>query len=191
MDQLTIEVRQAGELEPDALAIPFPDEDAATLSNGTRALDERLKGRLQRLVEDGELKGELGRTMLLHTDGELDAQRLILAGVGKREAVDADALRTARSCVVWPTSAAPWRGNSTTRSLCPWTTRHGRSSKGRCSAPIVRPAGRRRRSRGSSSRRSCSTPTLPTGLPNPPAARRASAAGSTRPGIWPTRHRTS
>jgi leucyl aminopeptidase len=100
MDQLTIEVRQAGELEPDALAIPFPDEDPATLSNGTRALDERLKGRLQRLVEDGELKGELGRTMLLHTDGELDAQRLILAGVGKREAVDADALRTAASAVV-------------------------------------------------------------------------------------------
>src|SRR4029079_210467 len=100
MDQLTIEVRQPGELEPDALAIPFTEEDPATLSNGTRALDERLKGRLQRLVEDGELKGELGRTMLLHTDGELDAQRLIFAGVGKREAVDADALRTAASAVV-------------------------------------------------------------------------------------------
>ena len=57
MDQLTIEVRQPGELEPDALAIPFPQEDSGSLSNGTRALDERLKGRLQRLVEDGELKG--------------------------------------------------------------------------------------------------------------------------------------
>jgi len=100
MDQLTIEVRQPGELEPDALAIPFPQEDPATLSNGTRALDERLKGRLQRLVEDGELKGDLGKTVLLHTDGELDARRLIVAGVGKREDVDADALRTAASAVV-------------------------------------------------------------------------------------------
>jgi leucyl aminopeptidase len=100
MDQLTIEVRQPGELEPDALAIPFPEEDGASLSNGTRALDERLKGRLQRLVEDGELKGELGKTLLLHTDGELDARRLIVAGVGKREDVDADALRTAASAVV-------------------------------------------------------------------------------------------
>jgi leucyl aminopeptidase len=100
MDQLTIEVRQPGELEPDALAIPFPQEDGASLSNGTRALDERLKGRLQRLVEDGELKGELGKTVLLHTDGELDARRLIVAGVGKREDVDADALRTAASAVV-------------------------------------------------------------------------------------------
>ena len=100
MDQLTIEVRQPGELEPDALAIPLPEEDPATLSNGTRALDERLKGRLQRLVEDGELKGELGKTVLLHTDGELDARRLIVAGVGKREDVDADALRTAASAVV-------------------------------------------------------------------------------------------
>jgi leucyl aminopeptidase len=100
MDQLTIEVRQPGELEPDALAIPFPEEDGTSLSNGTRALDERLKGRLQRLVEDGELKGELGKTLLLHTDGELDARRLIVAGVGKREDVDADALRTAASSVV-------------------------------------------------------------------------------------------
>ena len=100
MDQLTIEVRQPGELEPDALAIPFPEEDGASLSNGTRALDERLKGRLQRLVEDGELKSELGKTLLLHTDGELDARRLIVAGVGKREDVDADALRTAASAVV-------------------------------------------------------------------------------------------
>ncbi|MGZ4404764.1 MAG: leucyl aminopeptidase [Gaiellaceae bacterium] len=99
MDQLTIEVRQPGELEPDALAIPFP-EDGASLSNGTRALDERLNGRLQRLVEDGELKGELGKTVLLHTDGELDARRLIVAGVGKREEVDADALRTAAAAVV-------------------------------------------------------------------------------------------
>ena len=100
MDQLTIEVRQPGELEPDALAIPFPEEDGASLTNGTRALDERLKGRLQRLLEDGELKGELGKTVLLHTDGELDARRLIVAGVGKREDVDADALRTAASAVV-------------------------------------------------------------------------------------------
>jgi leucyl aminopeptidase len=100
MDQLTIEVRQPGELEPDALAIPFPQEDDASLSNGTRALDERLKGRLQRLVEDGELKGELGKTLLLHTDGELDARRLIVAGVGKREDIDADALRTAAAAVV-------------------------------------------------------------------------------------------
>ena len=100
MDQLTIEVRQPGELEPDALAIPFPQEDGASLSNGTRALDERLKGRLRRLVEDGELKGDLGKTVLLHTDGELNARRLIVAGVGKREDLDADALRTAASAVV-------------------------------------------------------------------------------------------
>ena len=100
MDQLTIEVRKPGELEPDALAIPFPQEDGASLSNGTRALDERLKGRLQRLAEDGELRGDLGKTVLLHTDGELDARRLIVAGVGKREDVDADALRTAASAVV-------------------------------------------------------------------------------------------
>ena len=48
-----------------------------------------------RLGESGELRGERGEAVLLHLDGELEAPRLVAAGVGKREEVDADALRTA------------------------------------------------------------------------------------------------
>src|SRR5207302_9016323 len=69
------------------------------LSNGVRLLDEQLNGRLRRLAEEGELKGELGKTVLLHTDGELNARRVVVAGVGKRNQLDADALRTAASAV--------------------------------------------------------------------------------------------
>src|SRR5215470_1345803 len=63
--------------------------------DGSKVVDEKLGGRLTRLGESGEFRGERGEALLLHLDGELDAPRLIAAGVGTREDVDADALRTA------------------------------------------------------------------------------------------------
>jgi leucyl aminopeptidase len=100
MGEVAIEVRAPGEGEPDALAIPFPEESTrSAFSNGARELDGQLQGRLQRLADAGELKGDLGATVVLHTDGELNARRVVVAGVGKREEIDADALRTAASAV--------------------------------------------------------------------------------------------
>jgi leucyl aminopeptidase len=95
MDEVAIEVKPPGELEPGALALPLPEDDSVPLSNGARALDERLR----RLADDGELKSELGKTVLLHTDGELNARRVVVAGIGKREELDADSLRTAAAAV--------------------------------------------------------------------------------------------
>jgi leucyl aminopeptidase len=100
MGDVTVEIRQPGEIEPDTLAVPLAQGETDALSNGARDLDRQLAGRLQRLADEGELKGELGKTVVLHTDGELGAKRVVVAGVGKSDAVDADALRTAASAVV-------------------------------------------------------------------------------------------
>jgi leucyl aminopeptidase len=99
MDEVAIEVKLPGEVEPDALAVPVLKDDSGALPDGARVLDERLEGQVQRLADDGELKGDLGKTVLLHTDGKLKARRVVFAGVGKRDEVDADALRTAASAV--------------------------------------------------------------------------------------------
>jgi leucyl aminopeptidase len=99
MDEVAIEVKLPGQIEPDALAVPLSEDASGPLSNGARVLDERLNGRLRRLADEGELRGELGKTVVLHTDGELNARRLVVAGVGKLHEVDADALRTAASAV--------------------------------------------------------------------------------------------
>jgi leucyl aminopeptidase len=99
MDEVTIEVKLPGQIEPDALALPLLDDGTDPLSNGARVLDERLRGKLRRLIEDGEVKGELGETTVLHTDGELKAHRVVVAGIGKLDDFDADALRTAASAV--------------------------------------------------------------------------------------------
>jgi len=100
MNELTVEVRAPGEGEPDSLAIPFPqDGGGAVFSNGMRDLDGPLKGRLQQLADSGELKGDLGTAVVLHTNGDLNARRVVVAGIGKKDELDADALRTAAAAV--------------------------------------------------------------------------------------------
>src|SRR5919204_5025729 len=100
MQEVTVEVKLPGQIEPDVLALAVPEGAQGPHSDGRKVLDEKLAGRLRRLVDDGELRGELGRTVLLHTDGELRARRVAAAGIGKLDEVDADALRTAASSVV-------------------------------------------------------------------------------------------
>src|SRR6059036_1390311 len=141
MSELAIEVRAPGEGEPDSLAIPFSEGNAGgAFSNGARELDGRLQGRLQRLADSGELKGDLGTAVVLHTEGELNARRVVVAGIGKRDELDADASRTG-----WRTSGGLWPGCWTSRSPSPSRSRLARSSKARCSGPTTPLAGRHRK----------------------------------------------
>jgi leucyl aminopeptidase len=99
MGQVTVDVALPGQIAPDVLAVPVAEDGSAALSDIARVLDTELHGRLRSLVESGEARGGLGRTLLVHTDGELRARRVAAAGVGKRAGVDADALRTAAAAV--------------------------------------------------------------------------------------------
>jgi leucyl aminopeptidase len=87
-----VEIALPGRAGADALALPVAQPLGG---DGSRVLDDKLGGRLGRLGESGELRGERGEAVLLHLDGELEAPRLVAAGVGKRDEVDAEALRTA------------------------------------------------------------------------------------------------
>jgi len=87
-----VEIALPGEADADALALPV----AQPLSgDGATVVDDKLGGRLGRLGESGDLRGDRGEAVLLHLNGELEAPRLVAAGVGKRDEVDVDALRTA------------------------------------------------------------------------------------------------
>jgi leucyl aminopeptidase len=87
-----VEIALPGQAGADALAVPIAQHPGG---DGARIVDDKLGGRLARLSESGELRGERGETVLLHLDGELEAPRLLAAGVGPHDEVDADALRTA------------------------------------------------------------------------------------------------
>ena len=67
-------------VEADVLAFPVFDPAAAA---ELTAIDEELAGRLERLIADGEARGKLGETAVLHTDGEIAAPRI--AAVGSRQ----------------------------------------------------------------------------------------------------------
>src|SRR5436309_4543335 len=94
VEEVGIEVSSSGAGQPDALALILPEEDSAPRSD-----DAQLGERLRQLADDGELKGELGKTTVLHADGSSGARRVVVAGVGKRAEVDSDAIRTAASAV--------------------------------------------------------------------------------------------
>jgi leucyl aminopeptidase len=93
--ELEVQVSPPGQVEPDVLAVPIP-QAGDPLANG--ALDARLKGRLQRLLDAGELRSELGQAIVVHVD-EPGPRRIAAAGVGPLEQLDADGIRTAASAV--------------------------------------------------------------------------------------------
>jgi leucyl aminopeptidase len=80
-------------VESDVLAAPALAAEG--LTGPLAALNGRLSGLLTRLAEEGEITGKLKTAPVVHADGELKAARLALPGIGAREAIDADALRTA------------------------------------------------------------------------------------------------
>ncbi|HET7572928.1 MAG TPA: leucyl aminopeptidase [Gaiellaceae bacterium] len=88
----SIGIALPGQERADAVALPVAQPAGG---EGARVVDEKLGGRLARLIASGELRGERGEALLLHLDGEPAAPRLVAAGVGARDEVDADALRTA------------------------------------------------------------------------------------------------
>src|SRR5437763_8661936 len=96
--RVAVEAGSAESVEADVLAAPFVADNG--LSGAANDLDQRLGGLIARLAEQGELTGAPKSAPLIHMNGELQAARLALAGVGEAQAVDADALRTAAATVV-------------------------------------------------------------------------------------------
>ena len=89
---VTVEIALPGQTSVDALAIPVT---TPLSGEGARIVDEKLGGLLRQLTETGELRGDRGESLLLHTNGRLEAPRVVAAGLGKRDQLDADAFRTA------------------------------------------------------------------------------------------------
>jgi leucyl aminopeptidase len=90
---VTIGSALSGQERADAIAVPVVGRQRE--GDAAPPVDERLGGMLARLGESGELRGDQGESLLLYLNGELAAPRLVAAGVGPREDVDLDALRTA------------------------------------------------------------------------------------------------
>src|SRR6202795_4791065 len=96
--RIEVEAGSPESVEVDVLAAPL--SASGELTGAAAGLNGSLRGLVARLVEQGEITGELKTAPLVHVDDDrLKAARLALAGFGASEAVDADPLRTAAAPV--------------------------------------------------------------------------------------------
>jgi leucyl aminopeptidase len=101
--RVDVEAVAPEQVEADVLAVPVADGDG--LTGAAAKVDDKLGGLLARLASDGELLDDLGRASIVHVDGKLGARRVAGAGVGARDSVTADSLRTAAAAVARETKA--------------------------------------------------------------------------------------
>src|SRR5688572_197570 len=78
--------------EADVLAVPIGPE-------GLPAAAASLDGSVARVAAEEEIAAKVGRTAVLHPNGEAPARRIVLVGLGPQDELDADAVRTAASSV--------------------------------------------------------------------------------------------
>jgi leucyl aminopeptidase len=57
------------------------------------AVNEALDGAIASLIDDGEIKGNVGEITLVHTMGRIPANRVVVAGLGKSDEFDAGTVR--------------------------------------------------------------------------------------------------
>jgi leucyl aminopeptidase len=95
--QVEVQAVAPEQVEADVVVVPLVGDEE--LTGAAAELDTKLDGLLGRLASDGELRGDAGRVSIVHVDGKLGARRVAVAGLGPREQVDGDALRTAAAAV--------------------------------------------------------------------------------------------
>jgi leucyl aminopeptidase len=95
--QVEVKADAPEQVNADVVAVPLADDNE--LTGAAAALDSKLDGLLGRLAADGELRGDAGRVTIVHVDGKLGAPRVAVAGLGPRDQIDSDALRTAAAAV--------------------------------------------------------------------------------------------
>jgi leucyl aminopeptidase len=97
MRVLTVE-RPPAEVEADAIAFALA-EGGARLPSAVAGLGDEVVAALTRLVDEREIRGRRQEVTILHAPPGVAATRVIAAGLGKKGAIDPDAVRTASASV--------------------------------------------------------------------------------------------
>jgi leucyl aminopeptidase len=68
-------------------------EEVESPGGATGAVDRALDGAITGLIAAGEIKGKLNEMTLIHTLGKMEPERVIVAGLGKKEKFTIDSIR--------------------------------------------------------------------------------------------------
>jgi leucyl aminopeptidase len=70
-------------------------EGDRTVQREWSGVDKALRGRIRKVLSEGDFSGKVGEVLLLHSFGELPASRVLLVGMGKRRKADPEHVRRA------------------------------------------------------------------------------------------------
>ena len=91
--KITVKTGNVETLQTDAAVIMIIEGEK--LGSASARVDKALGGMLQKLLKRGDLSAKAGSVGVLYPDGRIAAERLIVAGLGKRSEFSADKLRLA------------------------------------------------------------------------------------------------
>jgi len=69
-------------------------EGVSRPGGATGVVDQAMDGLITQLIADGEIKGKLYETTLIHTMGKIAGKRILVVGLGKQEKLSLDLLRS-------------------------------------------------------------------------------------------------
>lgn len=93
--EVVVERGDVARVRADAVVVNL-FEGVEAPGGATGAVDAALDGAVRRVVADGEFRGKLGETVVLHAfGGQLGAPRAIVVGLGKRDGFDLQRVRVA------------------------------------------------------------------------------------------------
>ncbi len=75
-------------------------EGVTSPGGATGAVDRALDGAISRLIAQGDIRGKSGELTLVHTLGKIPTPRVVVAGLGKQQDFDIDAIRNLSANVV-------------------------------------------------------------------------------------------
>lgn len=96
--KITIQTGRIDKIRTSAAIIPVFDEEEPGRDAGR--IDKALAGMIRRHIKRGDFKPRLGSTSVLYPEGRIPAERVILAGAGKKSEFTLDRLRQAAAKAV-------------------------------------------------------------------------------------------
>jgi leucyl aminopeptidase len=96
--KIRVEQSSLADFKCDLLAVNIFEGEKKP-SGATAAADKELSGLISRLVREGEITGKLGTTTLIHCNAGA-AGKIVVVGLGKKDKLDLEAVRTAASAVI-------------------------------------------------------------------------------------------
>ncbi len=90
--QFRVQLGDISKIKTDAIIVNL-FEGVKKPEGATGAIDKALNGAISKLISSGEIKGTLNEVTLIHSLGKIPAERIIVAGLGKKDEFNQDKIR--------------------------------------------------------------------------------------------------